>query len=221
MLSGTAQAGHTLTGSRGTWTGNPTGYTYTWLRCDANNNNCAALPAHNTSYQLTSADVGHRLRFHVDAANAAGHTTADSAASAFVTQAGGVAGAVKVVSKVESASTVSLPDRLVVDRVKFVPRKIRSRRQTLVARFHVSEVTNGKSVAGALVYAVGVPFSRLSGGAEVATGPDGWARVPFHVRPTFPLRRGNLVVVFIRARKPGGNVLAGVSTRRLVAVTVG
>jgi hypothetical protein len=132
-----------------------------------------------------------------------------------------VAAAVKVISNVESASSVSLPDRLVVDRVKFVPSKIRSRRQTLVARFHVSEVTNGKSVAGALIYAVGVPFNRLSGGAEVATGPDGWARVPFRVRSTFPLRRGNLVVVFIRARKPGGNVLAGVSTRRLVAVTVG
>jgi hypothetical protein len=116
-----------------------------WQRCDSNNNNCVALPAHGSSYQLTSADVGHRLRFRVDATNAAGHATADSAASSLVTQAqaGGVAGAVKVISRVESVSAVSLPDRLVVDRVKFVPRKIRSRHQTLVARFHVSEVTNG------------------------------------------------------------------------------
>jgi hypothetical protein len=172
---------------------------------------------------LGSADVGHRLRFRVEAANQAGHTTADSAASAIVTSAptGGVAGAVKVISNAQSVGTVSLPDRLVVDRVKFVPRKIRSRHETLTARVHVSEITNGKSVAGALVYSVGVPFNRLSGGAEVATGPDGWARVSFHVRPTFRLRPGNLVVVFIRARKPGGDVLAGVSTRRLVAVIVG
>jgi hypothetical protein len=222
-LSGASQAGQTMIGNRGSWNGNPTGYTYTWIRCDANNNNCVALPAHSSSYQLTSADVGHRLRFRVEAANAAGRTTAYSAASALVTQVqtGDVAGAVKVISKTQSINTVSLPDRLVIDRVKFVPRHIRSRHQTLVARFHVSEITHGRSVAGALVYAVGVPFNRLSAGAEVATGQDGWARVRFHVRPTVPLRRGNLVVVFIRVRKPRGDVLAGVSARRLVALTVG
>jgi hypothetical protein len=56
---------------------------------------------------------------------------------------------------------------------------------------------------------------------EAVTGGDGWATVTFRVRPTFALRRGNFVVVFVRARKPGGNLLAGVSTRRLVAVRVG
>ena len=34
-----------------------------------------------------------------------------------------------------------------------------------------------------------------------------------------PLRRGALVV-FVRARKPGDNLLAGVSTRRLVQVSI-
>jgi hypothetical protein len=40
------------------------------------------------------------------------------------------------------------------------------------------------------------------------------------VLPTFQLRSGNLVVIFVRARRPGDNILAGVSTRRLVSVRV-
>ena len=66
-----------------------------------------------------------------------------------------------------------------------------------------------------------MPFDRLSSESEVVTGTDGWATITFQVLPTFHLRRGNLVVVFVRARKPGGDVLAGVSARRLVSVRVG
>ena len=38
------------------------------------------------------------------------------------------------------------------------------------------------------------------------------------LRPTsrLPIRRGGAIVMFVRARKPGDNLLAGVSTRRLV-----
>lgn len=118
-------------------------------------------------------------------------------------------------------SAVSLPNRLVIDRVQFTPRKIRSRSEPLVLRAHVSETSGGKPVSGALVKAIGVPFDRLSAAPEAVTGGDGWATITFRIRPTFALKRGNLVVVFIRARKPGGNVLAGVSTRRLVSVRVG
>jgi hypothetical protein len=53
------------------------------------------------------------------------------------------------------------------------------------------------------------------GAPETATDSTGWATI--QVRPTrnMPLRRGDLVM-FVRARKPGDNLLAGVSTRRLV-----
>ena len=76
-------------------------------------------------------------------------------------------------------------------------------------------------MSGALVYAVGVPFDRLSKGGEVATDGSGWATITFRILPTFELRHGNLVVIFVRARKSGENLLAGVSTRRLVSVRVG
>ena len=69
--------------------------------------------------------------------------------------------------------------------------------------------------------AVGVPFDRLSKEPETATAVDGWATISFQVLPTFTLRPGNLVVIFVRVRKPGESLLAGVSTRRLVSVRVG
>ena len=42
------------------------------------------------------------------------------------------------------------------------------------------------------------------------------------MQPTYrlPLKR-SAVVMFVRARKPGGSLLAGVSTRRLVQVLTG
>ena len=54
----------------------------------------------------------------------------------------------------------------------------------------------------------------------MTTDASGWAQISFQILPTFQLRHGNLVVIFVRARKPGENVLAGVSTRRLVSVRV-
>jgi len=53
---------------------------------------------------------------------------------------------------------------------------------------------------------------------EVQSGADGWAQVAFKVLPTLDFRTTDLIVLFVRARKPGDSVLAGVSNRRLVSV---
>ncbi len=119
-----------------------------------------------------------------------------------------------------AVASVSLPNRLTIARVRFTPARIRSYDQPLVARFRVVEAS-GRPVVGALVYAVAIPYDRLGPRPEAATGRDGWATITFDVRATFPLRRGYLITMFVRARKPGGNILSGVSTRRLVSVRVG
>jgi hypothetical protein len=72
-ISGTAQQGKTLTESHGTWTGEPTGFTYQWLRCNGEGTGCAAITgATAQSYVLRAADVEHTLRVQETASNAGG-----------------------------------------------------------------------------------------------------------------------------------------------------
>ncbi len=89
-LSGTAQDGHTLTVSNGSWKSDSSlSYSYRWGRCDSAGNGCASISgATHSSYKATSSDVGHRLRATVTAKNSAGSTSATSAASDVVAAAG-------------------------------------------------------------------------------------------------------------------------------------
>ena len=89
-ISGTPQAGSTLTESDGTWTGNPTSYTYQWQLCDSSGANCANVTgATASSYTLAGSDVGHTLRSVVTAANAGGSTLVTSAQTAVIASSGG------------------------------------------------------------------------------------------------------------------------------------
>jgi hypothetical protein len=88
QVSGTAQAGQTLTASTGSWSGSPTSYAYQWNRCDSAGANCAAISgATATTFALTSTDVGKTLRASVTAKNSAGSTTATSNQTAVVASA--------------------------------------------------------------------------------------------------------------------------------------
>jgi hypothetical protein len=91
VVSGTAQVGHQLSTTSGTWTSAPTGYLYKWVRCDSAGSNCVDI-ANATSSQYTpvAADTGHKLRSEVIASNANGPASgyAPSLATSAVLPAG-------------------------------------------------------------------------------------------------------------------------------------
>jgi hypothetical protein len=110
-------------------------------------------------------------------------------------------------------TSVSLPERLIVTRVGFSPNPVRSRDTIVTARVQVRD-TRGFFVRGALVFLRSTPLV-TTGAPEAATGTNGTIALQFQPRSTFPIN-GRFVQFFVRARKPGDNLLAGVSTRRLV-----
>ena len=213
-ISGTPQVGQMLTANNGTWTGQqPLTYSYQWRRCDATGGSCADISgASAKTYTATSADQGNTLRVRVTARNAAGTTAATSAPTGVVGRADAPSGSAI------SVNDVSLPNRLLVDRVQFRPQPLRSRR-TFTARFHVSDSRN-HSVQGALVFVLALPFGTATTPPEAATGPDGW--VTFQMRPSSRVRFGRPsgIPMFVRARKAGEQLIGGVSTRRLVNLSV-
>jgi len=211
VVTGTAQEGSTLSVDNGTWTGtNPISYTYQWQRCDTAGGNCAAIAgATGQTYTLVGADVGHTIRAAVTAKNSLGSSTATSDATGLVAPGKTTQGVSTL-----SINDVALPDRLIVDRIQFTPNPLRSH-DAFTARFHVVD-TKGFSIQGALVYTIGLPYGYLRNAPEVSTDAKGWATMTLQPTAKLPIHRGGAIVMFVRARKPGDNLLAGVSTRRLV-----
>ena len=85
-ISGTVRQGETLTASHGSWGGAvPIDNTYAWQRCDANGTGCTSISgATDTTYKLTSTDVGKTIRVKVVAENADGSAQAFSTPTAEV-----------------------------------------------------------------------------------------------------------------------------------------
>lgn len=211
-ISGAPVVAGTLTADPGTWTGAPT-FSFTWLQCDAAGANCVDTGARGRSYGVRATDLGRTLRVEVRARNPRGATTAVSAQTGLVrTGTTGPGPAVPV-------SAVSLPDRLVITAAGFSPSAIPNRATTMTLRVRVND-TRGRLVSGALVLASGIPFGRVTNMPETATDANGIATLRFRATTRLPIRRNTAVQFFLRARKPGENVLAGVSTRRLVQVRV-
>lgn len=228
-ISGTTQVGQTLTIRHGEWDGTqPITYAYQVVRCGRGGNNCTVIDgATDTRYTVVKADVGHRLRVRVTAANNAGSSSAISHTTGVVTAApsgtgggSGPAGQIKLADGKTSipASSVTLPERLIISGVSFSPNPVTSR-NAFTGQFRVSD-TRGFIVRGALVYVIGLPYGEIQNAPEQATDTNGYAQ--FQLQPTakLPLHRGGALVMFVRARKSGDNLLAGVSTRRLVQVQV-
>jgi hypothetical protein len=221
-ISGKAQVGETLTADPGKWAEGPSSFTYQWQSCDKNGDNCKdSSGATGKTYGVRAADKDNTLRVEVTAKNLVDSTKARSETTDVVTGGTptptptpvGVGGAISI-------TAVSLPNRLVISQAKFTPNVIRSRDEPLTARFRVTETQAGKAVAGALVYAVGVPANRVTNAVETQTDSSGWATITFRPLRGLPMRQGAQLVLFVRARKGGENVLAGVSNRRLFSVRV-
>ncbi len=87
-ISGTSKVGQELTANEGSWSGNPTAYSYQWQRCDADVASCSnVVGATGRTYGVRLADLGYRLRVAVTARNAKGSATANSAITAVVAPA--------------------------------------------------------------------------------------------------------------------------------------
>ena len=229
-ISGTPAVGSTLTADPGEWTGTaPITFAYQWRRCNRTGGSCSNISgATGKTYELSSPDRNNTLRVRVTARNADGSTQATSVPSAVVaarpaatttTPSTGGSGCPSG-NGVINVANLNPPARLTLDRQDVSPAVIGGSTQQLAVRFHVI-ACGERPVQGALVYVTAVPFSQFSIPAETATGADGWASMSMTRLSGFPAARNQqLLVLFARARKPGENLLGGVSTRRLVSFRV-
>jgi hypothetical protein len=229
-ILGTPVVGNTLTATSGTWSGWPMTIAHGWLRCPADAvaaaipSNCGVIPnATKSVYKVLATDVGLRIRARVIASNKDGSARAFADATSIVTATVAptppATGCPSGTGPVQIAQ-VSSPARLLIDHQEVLPNPVTRSTTSVVARFHVT-ACGGRSVQGALVYAATVPFSQFSIPSEQPTGDDGWITLRMQRQSGFPAtRHQQLLVMFGRARKAGENVLAGISTRRLVASRV-
>jgi hypothetical protein len=208
-IAGKPVAGESLSASPGTWTGLPDSYSYQWLQCDSSGAACNTVAGATAQvFTARNEDVGKTIRVRVAARNPRGANAATSAQTDLIAQPNGNTASVPV-------SSVSLPNRLNVS-VQFLPAVLRSA-APFTARFKVTEAKN-RTVSGALVYAIALPYGLVQPAGEVTTGADGSAVITFTPTKAFPRRAA--LQFFVRVRKPGESLLTGVSNRRLVQVLV-
>lgn len=238
-VTGVADVGQTLTTDDGSWASRfLVSWSEAWLRCNPSGGSCGATGGTGTKYVVGAADKGSTIRSQVTATNPAGSTVVSSNPTAVVPGGStapppppppasppppppptGAGCPAKV--RVAQVTAVTAPARLVIDRQMSSPTAIPAAAgQDVVVRYRVSD-TCGQPVQGALVYAAAVPFGQLATPPESATGPTGFVSLTFHTLSGFPLgRKQRSVAIFVRARKPGDDLLTGISARRLFAIPI-
>ena len=124
-------------------------------------------------------------------------------------------------AKVAAIAEISAPARLQITGFQVLSGPINARTKSFTLKVRVGSTCSVK-IKGASVYATAVPYNQFDVPAEETTGDDGTTILVFHRAGNYPAsdKQGQLTL-FIRATKPGEDPLAGVSTRRLVAVAFG
>ena len=229
-ITGTAEVGQTLTANKGTWSGtSPISYEYQWRRCDEQGASCSAIGgADDQSYALKQVDSGNTLRVRVVARNAEGSDTRVTAQTPVVkapsatppppppSGGSGCQGAGATVM----IAGLAPPERLNVERATSTPAVVGGSTDQVTLSVRVS-ACNGKPVQGALVFVTATPYNQFSVPPEATTGANGIAEVTMNRLRGYPAsQRQRLLVLFIRARKQGENLLGGISSRRLVSIPV-
>jgi hypothetical protein len=213
-ISGTATVGSVLQANRGQWSGSqPITYSYIWLRCNAQGDNCSEIPgANDTEYELRDADSGRTIRVRVIARNDRGSNSAISNPTGVV--GGGQpppSGNAVPVGDLRAAG-----DRLVVASVGFSPNPVTSRTAPITARVRIT-ARGGRPVSGALVFMRATP--RVVQGQTQETQADGFVTLTLVPNRLFPQpRSGFNVQFFIKAFRRGDPGLGGIAGYRLVQV---
>jgi hypothetical protein len=230
-ITGTTTVGQVLTANTGSWSGtNPITFTYAWRQCDAVGGNCKGVAMNNKStYTLVAAQGGNTMRVEVTATNGDGASAATSAATAVIAKestpttttgpAPPPANGCSTMGGTVPIADITSPAHLKIDAFQVNPSPVTFGTKALTVRVHISGC--GGNVQGALVYVTAVPYNMFNVPDEATTGGDGWATLSFNALPGFPVsQKQSLLVMFIRARKNGEDLLGGISARRLVSFTV-
>lgn len=211
----------------GKWT-DASSFSYQYLRCPAgggaaDGSNCTPTTSAPLSapgmHLIVTTDVGHSFRARVTATNPAGQmTTAVSAASAAAIES-----EVRYcpLAQQPGATVEELrpPARLRFGRHTNSPAVITRSTQRITLRVEVV-ACDDQYVSGAIVYATPTPFQMFSE-AEAVTNNNGWVTLTLTRRRFFPATpRQQHFVVFLRAVKPGEDILGGISTRQLISLPV-
>ncbi len=120
--------------------------------------------------------------------------------------------------KTAPIADLSPPARLQIVAFDVLSGPVNEQTDTFTLKVRVGS-TCSVDVKGASVYVTAVPYNQFSVPAEELTGDEGTATLVFRRDANFPASdKQQQLTLFIRATKPGEDPLAGVSTRRLVAV---
>jgi hypothetical protein len=219
VIYGDPTVGKVVQVGTGVWSGigKSASFTYSWDRCSASGACTPIVGATAVSYLIQSVDAGQRLRAHVTASNSNGKTSATSAQVAVASTGGGGTGAVVPVTSLKAN-----PDHLLISDVKFSPTTFSNPGGTLTMKVKVMLEGTNKAVSGALVYVTCIPYNWVQGQPpETPTGQDGWVTLKIHTTSKLP--HSGALVMQVRARGPGNSetdILGGISTRRLVQITL-